>query len=926
MTVPDLTVKERIQLHLFNYTRFADAYEAPVEVTQGGIAKAVGIRVHHVPQYIRPLVSDGLVEERTSRIQRQPRRRKVYFLSGSGRLQVASLRNSLLREEVPLRMRSGEIERVPLSRVYHEDRRGATLSELLNELRSFGCVSEVAEAAKPGPVDFTQEAPKVDRFYGRERELAEVLRALDVKPLTVVTGMAGMGKTTLGSKVCDAFRGKRHLFWRQVRPWDTAMDIASRLAVFLKSLGRLELHGALVGQESKDVARIEEPLAVDLAGATALLVLDDVHNASHEALVFLSILHLALKHQKGTSALLLSRNVPAFYSRREVAVEGSVVELALKGLDRASSVSLLADSGIADPLVGGLVEACGGNPLFLRLLASSAPRGAPDEGWRTLETYIAEQIEPSLDEAEHACMQVASLYRLPVPVEGLLIESGVQQKTLIGLHRKGLVDRGDSDKFVLHDAIRTYFERGLSSDRRGTLVAKVVPWLMDQAQRAADRGNPDEAIGFFGNAVGIEVDPSRRLSALERLGDARRSLGDYPGAIEAYRTALRQVAGEALRARFHQKIAACFEAQGHLTEANQEIEEGLGLLPQQPSAEAAWLLFRGASVAYSRQDYDKVVEQLEGLTGWMPVLARDPDLWGWVTNLRGLIHLYDPRRADPALAAADFQSAIKAFESCGDQPGLCLGYNNLGLAALELGQLDNGLAHLDRSAAVAQAIGDLPARGTALFTKAWCLSEFLGDYDAAEALYRETYRLAKETHRRQKVIWHYNHLAILYRRQGRYEEAREALEYFLAASGDMLNAENRVADLSMMARICLECGDPDAADAQVREAETLLRQSPSDHAAYCIEWAKGAVQAYRGASEAADENFRRAFDLPNPWDRGEFLLDYGRFLASRGETERAKDVLHRACDTLAGTSKPLERAARETLRSIEATADRHPSA
>src|SRR3989304_9232797 len=95
-----LTVKERIQLHLFDCSRFSEDYEAPAEVTQEGIARAVGIRVHHVLQYLRPLVQDELIEGRTSHIKSRARRRKVYFLTAKGRLPHASLRSQLLTESV----------------------------------------------------------------------------------------------------------------------------------------------------------------------------------------------------------------------------------------------------------------------------------------------------------------------------------------------------------------------------------------------------------------------------------------------------------------------------------------------------------------------------------------------------------------------------------------------------------------------------------------------------------------------------------------------------------------------------------------------------------------------------------------------------------------------------------------------------------
>ncbi|MCJ2531952.1 MAG: hypothetical protein LN413_06605, partial [Candidatus Thermoplasmatota archaeon] len=127
-------MKERIQLHLFDYQGFQEEYEAPVEVTQEGIARAVGINIHHVTQYVRPLLGEELLRERMSHIQRGKRRRKVYFLTPRGRNQAASLRTTLLKGGVPFRTRGGKIREVPLTEVYQERRRGMPLCELLLEL------------------------------------------------------------------------------------------------------------------------------------------------------------------------------------------------------------------------------------------------------------------------------------------------------------------------------------------------------------------------------------------------------------------------------------------------------------------------------------------------------------------------------------------------------------------------------------------------------------------------------------------------------------------------------------------------------------------------------------------------------------------------------------------------------------------------
>lgn len=875
-----LTVKERIQLHLFDYSRYSEAYEAPPEVTQEAIARAVGIRTQHVNQYATPLKVEGLIEERVSHVTRSKRRRKTYFLTAKGRALAMQLRTAVLREQVPFRDRSGQSQDVSLSRVVLEDRRGTPILELLAELTSLGFLGDASATAKTGFVDATQESPRVDRFYGREEDLASILHALEQNRVVVASGMTGIGKSTLGAKVCESLRGRRSLFWRTIRPWDTMTDLAGRVSGFLRSNGRLDLSGVLVGPGPKDSARIEDALVTDLKGLAALFIFDDVQNASVHARSFLQMFLRTIGPADAPAILLLSRVVPDLYSRRDVAIDGSVIEFALGGLDRTSSTQLLADAGVRDPIVGSLTDACGGVPLFLKLIASAGPKAVASTGWRTLETYIAEQIEPSLDPAERDALETASLYDIPVPNAALLLEEEVRGRTLIGLRRKGLLTSVDKERFAVHEAIRTFVRNGLSVERRERIVRKVVPWLLQAALLAVERGEAHAAISYLGNAVSIETDPSRRRTNLDLLGNLRRRVGDIPGALDAYRTALKLVADGSDRALLRRKIALCLETLGLLDEAGQEVAAGWREIPDEPSLAGGWLGYQKASIAFARQDYDTALHEVERVLSWMTGLPQESELWGQLANLRGLIYLYDPRRMDPALARADFLAAAGALEEAKDPRGLCMVYNNLFLAASELGDQERALPDLDRSASLARTIGDLPALQTALFTKAWFLTEHLGDYAAAEALYNETYRLAKETHQREKLIWHYYHFAVLYLRIGRYPDARESMEHFLGASGFLVNVDRRMEDLGLMARLCVFTDDGEASETYVRQAEAIAGTSSTESASYPIEWARGTLAAYRHDAETARACFERAIGLCPAGRRGELLFDYGRFLAS----------------------------------------------
>ena len=929
-------MKERILLHLFDHNRFADAYEAPLEVTQTGIAEAVGTRDSHLAQYLKPLLSDGEMLERKSKIKEGPRRRKVYLLSVKGRHRVSSQRSFLLKETVPFRKADGEIEETALSRIYHEERRGSTLLQLLQELQSTGLITTVAEEAQTAAVvDFSHEAPNVERFYGRARELGEVLRSLEQFPLVVVTGLAGIGKSSLGSRVCEELRGKRSLFWRRVRPWDSAMDLALRVSAFLRAHGRGALQSYLTGPGVKELGRIEEILASDLDGLESLLVFDDVHTAAEAAIHFLTIIFDILKGQDRTSLLLLSRTVPEFYGRQEVTVEGSVAEFPLKGLDRASSDSLLTDAGIPEPLIDEIVKGSGGSPLFLKILAKSNPREVSREGWSTLATYIAEEIEPSVGQVERECLRIASLYEIPVPARALLLGEEGGMRAIVGLRRKGLLDELETGEVLLHDFLRGYFLQEMPFERREALVNKVVPWLIRQGEEAAVHREPLEAIAFIENALMVETDPRRKSSNLRLLGDLRVE-SDPAGALEAYREALKYSEDPADKAQIHGEISHVLFYLMRSKEVREEVEKGLQLLPSGPSVAASILQLRRAHLDVHEERFDEAWEVVERVQHWLPHLPESFLVFSWLRAVRGDLHTFDPDRENAELAFGDWIGSLEASEAMGPverlrDVGSKTLYADVALAAYNLGRIDETLSYVEKALEV---LGETGLRYLPLNLKARCLADLQGDYGSAEVIYHEAYRNLKGGPFRNRAFWYFRHLADLYWREGRVEEARESLDHFLSESGGQLRAESRIENLALMSRICVACGDSVSAESSLREAQGTAEEAQSDASDYYLGWAKAVFHAREGDVEKAEASFLRTLGLPTPRYRGsnsqellasrafrgELLLDYGRLLASTSREKRARAVLLEALEEFGRLGRrPLEQTAREAIQSLRST-------
>lgn len=79
-----LTVGERILFHLLQYSKYIDSFDAPIDITQDGIAAALRISRAHAALELKKLKNAGEVKERLSHIKRGRTKRKVYFLTPLG--------------------------------------------------------------------------------------------------------------------------------------------------------------------------------------------------------------------------------------------------------------------------------------------------------------------------------------------------------------------------------------------------------------------------------------------------------------------------------------------------------------------------------------------------------------------------------------------------------------------------------------------------------------------------------------------------------------------------------------------------------------------------------------------------------------------------------------------------------------------------
>ena len=70
-------------------------------------------------------------------------------------------------------------------------------------------------------VSYLNDLPRTRRFYGREKELDIMAKLLEAKSASIlVPGIAGIGKTSLSTKILDRFTHRRNLLYHRCQDWE----------------------------------------------------------------------------------------------------------------------------------------------------------------------------------------------------------------------------------------------------------------------------------------------------------------------------------------------------------------------------------------------------------------------------------------------------------------------------------------------------------------------------------------------------------------------------------------------------------------------------------------------------------------------------------------------------------------------------------
>ncbi len=465
----ELTVKDKILLYLLDYPKeeILDIEDfdkddiiksLPFEITQEGVAEGTELKWNHVSRALKSLEKEGLVEEKKGNIYNGRRRRFVYLLTSKGK-QKAYLDKERILENDVIVLTDGEVQSVRLRSIFPADNH---LISFLNRLKStIRTAVDFDKALKSFNLQHerkfiihTPGLPNYEVFYGRETQIDNIMSSLKDKHAVInISGIAGIGKTSIANEVIKRSRFNNNLFYYSFKTHKTTSDLIHEISIFLSSMGLTNLssylqniphqYGLIDEKSLLTHNQVWGVINTSLNEINGVIILDDVHLKSDSVEPFFSI--LADHGNPKLRIMQLSRERITF--RHNQSPGDNHCEIILNGLREDEASQILTGKGIETSEEIHLInERFKGHPYALILIKN------PLGDHLSFNSYLHDEILNQLSMAEKRILRKLSVFRDPVD-SNAIIEHDEEFDAFDSLLSKGLIIETKKEGFYLHDII-----------------------------------------------------------------------------------------------------------------------------------------------------------------------------------------------------------------------------------------------------------------------------------------------------------------------------------------------------------------------------------------------------------------------------------------------------------------------------------------
>jgi tetratricopeptide (TPR) repeat protein len=801
--------------------------------------------------------------------------------------------------------------------------RFATAGEFALALaQAIGMPSAIARTTRPvveeepAPVLVTPPAPDLPPldtidsritkdFVGRETELAYYLDRLTTQHLAIITGMPGVGKTTLALQLAQRFAGSSSTFAHAFHEGEGAEVIVWELAKFLAWHEQQDLWSMLrgaqqTGSKPPPIEVLFDHVLHLLRGHQYLLILDNFHSIEHDPLMGKLLERLRTLLVSGqVSAIIATQRKPAFASASDYNV--------LTGLGSADAIRLLAQRGItlSPEVTEQLYRLTEGNPQLLTL-AIGALHGADDPARlvrrvaesEDIEHYLMTTIDQHLNEEERAIMSAVSMF-LGYPATRDAIEAVLEDNTKIAGSIKRLLSDLRSRYLLLendlvagkayaeHETVRNFYYGLLNRRERLALHRRAATYYLTEA--------PDVLQAARHFDLALEHERAAQLATSDVWGAINR------GQAQNLRTLLDQLSGRALNpidlAAVHvtRGQVCAFLGERSIAQQNYQVALAkLAVLPPDPAVKV-WQARAYLWLADVVQD-EALPEAVKWLQRGLETIA------GLNMPEEALLHIQlgsvQVGMANYAAALGETEQGLRLLPP-GEMHWRAVALMDLGIVYWKRGEVQRGTDFYRQALEIYQRANDfwgmIPVQ-----LDLGIEFDRAGQWPAAIEKYQAALDLANrlEAVRFQTML----ELAfgIIRTKQGLDDLAQTHLARCIELARAHAFNEALIAGLSSLADLQIRRQEWDAAEQAMNEAEPLALSMDAKYQLTEVWRSRASIVLARGQIDQAREMIEKTIDLCRDLelkiDEGMCWRVLGQVFTASGQFDQANDAFARSLE------------------------------
>lgn len=318
----------------------------------------------------------------------------------------------------------------------------------------------------------------------------------------------------------------------------------------------------------------------------------------------------------------------------------------------------------------------------------------------------------------------------------------------------------------------------LLAEEKEVVGAKLVEALNRLGERKKTEGNYPQALRLAQIALQIAEglgDSIGKASALRLQGSVYPNQGRFKEAMPLLQESLSlfQAAGDREGAASAlNEIAYIHQWQGRNEEALEAYQQSKKLVEEIGQREKVAIALGNIGTVYIGEGrYDLALKNLQEALGVFEEL--DMKLLIGVTLSRiGLIDLYQGRYAQ---ALEKFQRSLRIRKELGNSQGIAMMHNRIGLVYDDLGLSKLAMENYQKSLRIFKELGDKFNQASVLLNIGSLYSN-QGDYEQAVTYFQQSHKMFEESGVKGEAAKPLHNIGEIHRRQGRYDLALEIFE------------------------------------------------------------------------------------------------------------------------------------------------------